>query len=335
MNSDCNESRSNYISRRTALAGAVGTGIAALAGCSDFFDSDIEPDDENRPVGATDDDDALRIATTGPALWDFTRQIADDNVMVFDVIPTGEHSEEYEPTTGDLELAEEADAFVYMRSWVGWMDDFAEEHDDGDTVEVIDASEDIDFYDSHVEDGDEHWWMDPIKCQNGVDNIADGLSNLDPDNADEYEANAADYNEKLDELHDDFEALADSAEVDHIVLGTHNSFGWWAPRYDITVVAPVGLDPDTQPSASDLEEMEETIEEYDLDHVLYDLGEPARAAEGIAEGTGANILPISPIETQMDGTPPIGDIEMSSDWTYFDHFREVNFPSMRKALRAE
>lgn len=325
---------SSLLSRRRFAALSGGAAATALAGCAD--DTGEEPaDTDDDHDHDHDHDQEFTVAATGPALWDFTRHIVGDHMEVFDIIPTGEHSEEYEPTTGDLQAAEEADAFVYMRSWVGWMDDFAAEHEAGDTVEVIEASAGIEFFDSPAEDGDEHWWMDPVECQTGVTNIADGLAELDPDHADEYEANAEEYNDELDELHEEFEALAERATLDQIVLGTHNSFGWWARRYDITVTAPIGLDPDTQPAAGEIEEIQETIDEFGLNHVLYDIGEPVDLAQSIADDTGAEVLPISPIETQIDGSPPVNGIEMSPDWTYFDHFREINFPSMEIALQAE
>ncbi len=57
--------------------------------------------------------------------------------------------------------------------------------------------------------------------------------------------------------------------------------------------------PDDEASAQDVEEIESVMDEYGLEHVLYDVGEPNNLAESIAAETDAEVLPISPVETQL------------------------------------
>ena len=61
-----------------------------------------------------------------------------------------------------------------------------------------------------------------------------------------------------------------------------------------------------------------------------------------SEGTGnipfsyvTEILPLSPVEIQIDGSPEVGDIEMEANWGYIDHFREINLPSIETALQMQ
>ncbi|ELY59557.1 metal ABC transporter periplasmic protein [Natronococcus amylolyticus DSM 10524] len=322
--------------RRTVLAAGVGTLAAGIAGCLDEDpqeDNGVDGDDITSEDDGDGEDDAYTVAAGMPALWDFTREVGGDHVNAVDLVPTGEHGHDYEPGPGIVEEIEEADAFVYMREFAGWMDDAVAELEDDDSVAVIDASEGIEFFDSPAEDDDEHWWMDPIECQNGVDNIAAGFAELDPDHADEYDENATAFNEELEEIHEEFEELVDRATLDEIVIGTHDSFQWWNRRYDIDVYSPIGTSPDGEASAQDIEEVENHIEEYGIEHVLYDVGEPAHLAESIADETGAEVLPISPVETQLDETTEVGDVEMESDWGYVAHYQEINFPSLERALQ--
>ncbi len=311
------------VSRRNVTILSGGAALTALAGC----------------LGGDDDGDDGDVAAAMPAIWDLTRQVGGDHVDPFDVVPTGEHGHDYSASGGDLEAIEAAEAFVYLRDFAGWIDDFVAEHEDGDTVEVIDSSAGIDFFDSPVEDDDEHWWLDPIAAKDGIGNIVDGLSELDPDHADEFEDNGEAFKETLDDIDEQFQDIVDRAELDTAVVATHNSFGWWVDRYGVEVISPFGINPDTEASAGEIEEIEETIEELGIDHILYDLGEPTDAAESIAADTDAEILPLSPIETQLDGSPEIGfpdrEFEMTPDWGYVEHFEEINLPAMEIALQAE
>ena len=324
MTNQSKENGSRVVSRRRFTALSAGALTVGLAGC--FGDG---------PNGVDAD-----VAASMPAVWDFSRQVAGEHLEVTDLVPLGEHGHDYDPDPGIVQEIESADAFVYLRDFASWQDDAADSlEDDGDTV-VIEATEGIEFFDSPAEDDDEHFWMDPIECKTGVDNIADGLAELDPDNAEEYEANAESFKDELDELDAEFQDILERADEDpedlHVVVGTHDSFQWWNRRYGFNIHSPIGTSPDDEASAEDRNEVEELMDEHDIEYVLYDVGEPARLAESLAEDTGAEILPLSPVETQIDGSPEVdSSVEMDPDWGYVDHFREINFPTLEKALGAE
>ncbi len=329
-----NESR--YLSRRKLLSAGVTATILGAAGClGDDPQNNDSDDGGDDGINGSDDDDGITVFATMPAVWDFVRQVAGDHMEVIDLVPVGEHGHDWNPEPGTVQELDRADGFVYLRDFSSWQDDAASQLENEDVV-VIEASEGIEFFDSPAEDNDEHWWMDPVECQNGVDNIADGLGEIDPEHADDYETNAATFNEELEALHEDFQEIVDGAELNEIVVGTHDSFQWWHRRYDIDIYSPVGTSPDDEASPQDVQEVEELIEEFGIEHVLYDVGEPARLAETLAEETNADVLPLSPVETQIDGSPNLDTgIQMESDWGYVDHFREVNFPSLETALRSE
>jgi len=324
MSSEKTRNESRGVSRREFTILSGGAGVAALAGCLGGGNNDLEGD-----AGAA-----------MPAIWDLSRQVAGDNMEIFDVVPTGEHGHDYSAGSGDVEALENSDAFVYLRDFAGWIDDFVAEHEESDTVEVIDSSAGIEFFDSPVEEDDEHWWLDPIACKDGVDNIAESFAELDPDNEDNYEENAEEFKRTLDDIDEQFQDIVDRAELDTAALATHNSFGWWVDRYGVEVVSPFGINPDTEASAGEIEEIQETIDELGIEHILYDLGEPATLAEQLAADTGAEIVPLSPIETQINGEPEIGfpddrDLEMDPEWGYVEHFEKINLPALELALQAE
>ena len=329
------ESGDRTLSRRAALGGIAGATVAVgstlgLAGCLGE-----DPQGSGSDGNAAEDDDRPTVFATMPAVWDFVRQVAGDNIEAIDLVPVGEHGHDWNPEPGTVQELDRADGFVYLRDFSSWQDDAAEQLADADVV-VVEASEGIDFFDSPAEDNDEHWWMDPIECQTGVENVADGLAEIDPDSTEEYAENAADFNEELQELHEDFEAIVDRAELNELVVGTHDSFQWWNRRYGLDIYSPVGTSPDDAASPGDVQEIEELIAEFGIGHVLYDVGEPGQLAASLADETETTVLPLSPVETQIDGTPPIGgDLTMESDWGYIDHFREINLPSIATALRAD
>ncbi|RQG97892.1 metal ABC transporter substrate-binding protein [Natrarchaeobius chitinivorans] len=335
MTSDTTDTKRYKLTRRKALVGASGL-VAGMAGCM----SDDPQNGSDEPVNGADDgtdtgtddantgDEGYTISTGFFALWDLTRNVTGEHVDVVDLVPIGEHGHEFDPGPGIVSDIEGSDVFIYLRDFASWQDDAASELESNDDVHVIEAAEGIEFFDSPAEDNDEHVWMDPVECQSMVDNIADELAAYDPDNADDYEANADAFNDELQTLHEDFEEIVERATVNELIIGTHDSFQWWHRRYGLDIHSPVGTSPDDEASARDVEEIENVMAEHDLEHVLYDVGEPDNLAESIAAETDADVLPISPVETQL----PEYD---EQDWGYIDHYREVNFPTLEEALQTE
>ncbi|AFZ71359.1 metal ABC transporter substrate-binding protein [Natronobacterium gregoryi] len=325
MKSD--ESGSRVVSRRSFTALTGGALTAGVAGC--LGDDPQEDEDGNGDAEYT-------IFASMPAVWDFVRQVAGEHMEAIDLVPVGEHGHDWTPEPGMVEELDIAAGFVYLRDFAAWQDDAADQLAERDDVVVIEATEGIEFFDSPAEDDDEHFWMDPIACQEGVLNVADGLAEIDPNNADDYEANAEAFNDELEQLNDDIHDIVDRAELEDIVLATHDSFQWWNRRYGINIHSPIGTSPDDAASAADVEEVEELVEDLGIEHVCYDVGEPAPLAESLATEVGAEILPLSPIETQIDGSPEVDPtVEMEPDWGYVEHFREINLPTLETALEAE
>lgn len=317
--------RSVALSRRDFTVLSGGALVAGLAGCLGGDDGELDVDENT-------------VVASMPALWDFTRQVAgegDDTVEPLDIVPVGEHGHDWNPEPATVEEIDGAGGFVYMRDFAAWQDDAASQLEDDDDMTVIDASEGIDFFDSPAEDNDEHWWIDPVYAQDGVENIADGLAEMDPENEGYYRENADSFNEELQELHEDIQEVVERAELSTIIVATHDSYQWWNRQYGLDVVSPVGTSPDDSATPGDVEKVEELIEELAIEHVLYDVGEPARLAESLAEETGAEILPLTPVETQIDGRPELDTgIEMEADWGYLEHFYEINLPTLEQALHA-
>ncbi|KYH23957.1 high-affinity zinc transporter periplasmic component [Halalkalicoccus paucihalophilus] len=182
---------------------------------------------------------------------------------------------------------------------------------------------------SHAGGGDPHFWLDPIRAKQAVDNIQSGFADVDSDNDSTYGENANAYRSRLDELDESFQSALESASKDVVFVAGHNAFQYLGQHYDFEVQTLTGLSPDDQPTPKDIERAQEIIAEHDLQYVCADPLESQTAANQLVEETDATeVLPLTPIPGQ---TQEWAD----EDWGYVEIMANVNLETLKQALDAE
>ena len=109
---------------------------------------------------------------------------------------------------------------------------------------------------------DPHFWFDPLRVKQAVNNIAAQLSTIDPEGQSLYRENAAEYGHALDELHAWIEErVATLPHERRLLVTSHDAFQYFAKRYDFEVVGTIfPISTEAEPTAQELAELIETIE---------------------------------------------------------------------------
>ena len=169
----------------------------------------------------------------------------------------GEHVLEFEATgieTFDLVVLKMGGAHAHHH------DHGHDEHGDDDHDDHGD--------DDHDDHGDEearfdpHSWLDPLAFRAQVKVVRDAMIEAFPEGEDTFTANAEAYMAELVELDQGFTALSECT-LDE-VAANHNAYSYMAERYGLEFVTVHGLDPEGEPSAADIEEVVEKIEDKEL-----------------------------------------------------------------------
>jgi ABC-type Zn uptake system ZnuABC Zn-binding protein ZnuA len=140
---------------------------------------------------------------------------------------------------------------------------------------------------------DPHFWFDPPRVQNAVNEIAVRLSELDPDGAEYYSSNAVVYISELSELHSWIqEQVEPIPESDRLIVTSHDSFQYFAALYGFKVVGAVlpSLSTEAEPTAQELAGLVETIEHEGAKVIFGENIHSDRLAKRIAEETGASVV---------------------------------------------
>ncbi|WP_166354965.1 metal ABC transporter substrate-binding protein [Phytoactinopolyspora limicola] len=162
-------------------------------------------------------------------------------------------------------------------------DDHGHDHDHGDL------------------DGDPHLWLDPTNMALIADGVADALSDVDPDHADTYRANAEQLRAELEELDDEYQTGLAQCERTLIVV-SHEAFGYLAHRYGLDQLGVAGIDPDAEPSAARVAQVHDTIREQNVTTIFYERLTSPDVVEAIAGDLGLETAVLDPIEGLTDET---------------------------------
>ena len=168
-------------------------------------------------------------------------------------------------------------------------DDHDHDHDHDDH----DHDHDHDDHDHEGEVLNAHVWLDPSLAMIQVRNIAEGLANADPENAEAYRNNAETYILKLEELKAELtEQLAPYAGREIITF--HEAFTYFADAFGLRVAGVIATEPGEEPSTRDIADTCDLVMELGIKSLFVEPQYPQKAAETIARETGASIYTLDP-----------------------------------------
>jgi len=248
-------------------------------------------------------------------------QVGGEHVTVRDLTPPGADSHDLELSPRDVVMLQEADLIVYLAGFAAALDQAIQplaseqvfdvassarlNHEEGHDEEGHDEEghdeegHDEEGHDEeHHEHGgiDPHFWLDPMRLADVADATAVRLAELDPDNAESFQQNAASLRVQLEDLDDDFQqGLADCARVD--LVTAHRSFGYLANRYGLNQVGIAGLSPDQEPSAGRLAVVADFVQDNQVGVIYYESLVDPGVAQAVANETGAATDVLDPLET--------------------------------------
>ena len=158
-------------------------------------------------------------------------------------------------------------------------------------IHIINASEGIE-----LDDQNPHVWVSVSLNMKQVENIARGLSAIDPAHANLYRKNADAYLAQLEALRAQMHKALKTVRTRNMVT-LHEAFPYFAQEFDLKIVAVVEREPGSEPSARELAETIELVRKADADALFAEPQYPAKAIRTIAAETGAKVYILDPAVT--------------------------------------
>ena len=299
-----------------------------LTGCNNSAESNNSIESNNK----------LTIVTSFYPMYISTLNIVKDipDVEVINMTaPQTGCLHDYSLSTKDLKTLSNADILIINGAGMeSFLDDVIDEYSD---LKIIEASKGIHLiedteHDDHTEDHDHedhdhdvnpHVWVSISKNIEEVSNIAEELSSLDPNHANEYQDNANEYIAKLENLKTEMHSTLDNIAHKDIIT-FHEAFPYFAEEFGLNIVGVIEIEPDSEPSAKEVENIISIINEKNIKALFTEPQYSSKIADTIAKETGASIYTLDPIVT--------GD---SNEKAYNDYIIKMqeNLNTLKEALK--
>ncbi|WP_079085920.1 metal ABC transporter substrate-binding protein [Streptomyces silvensis] len=330
-----------------ALATATVLGLTALTACS----SDAA--DKNN-------EDKLDVVASFYPMEYLAKEIGGDDVEVTGLTEPGQEPHDLEISAKQTAQLENADAALYLKGLQPSVDEaigqsgiktkidaasltsmekhgnevggHAEEHDEhGDEHGKEEGHAEEEGHEGHGHGHDHggkdpHIWLDPVKYAEVAEGVGKAFAKADPEHKDTYEKNTAALVKKLKGLDTDFRnGLKDTESADKVFITTHAAFGYLAERYGLTEEAITGLDPEGEPSANRVRDLQRMAKADGVTTVFYETLVSDKTARTLADDAGLKTDVLDPIE---------GITKKSKGDDYIQVMRS-NLTALQKALGAK
>ncbi|WP_069387844.1 metal ABC transporter substrate-binding protein [Cellulosimicrobium cellulans] len=303
--------------RRALVASALAATALIVAGCSSG---------DAGETGASGDGRLEVLASFYPLQY-VAEHVGGEHVAVSNLTPPAAEPHDLELAPAQVREIGDADLVVYLSGFQTAVDqgieqrepahvvDAAgpaglEEHPDGAGHEGETAEEhaahagEEHAEEEHGEGGEEghdhgavdpHFWLDPTRLAAVGDAVADELSAIDPDHAEEYRANAEALTADLDALDAEYaEALAPCAGA--TLVTSHEAFGYLAERYDLHQVGISGIDPEAEPSPARLREVRQVVQDAGVTTLFFETLVSPKVTQTLADDLGVGTAVLDPLE---------------------------------------
>ncbi len=210
-------------------------------------------------------DERIGVVVTIQPQAEFVESVGGEKVKVTVMVPPGASPHTYEPTPGQMTQAARASIYAKVGSGVefelAYMDKISNLNKN---MLVVDCSKGIQLIASTDPDEpgmDPHIWVSPRNAMVMVQNICEGLIQIDPESRAYYEQNRDTYLEKLEQLDNEISSrLANVQNRAFIVF--HPAWGYFARDYNLQQIAiEVG---GKEPSGQDIARVIEEAKKLDI-----------------------------------------------------------------------
>lgn len=274
--------------RRIIIVLLLFTGIF-IAGTLIYFAASSQEEVNNGKI-----DVAVSI---GPEV-EFVKAVGGDKVNVILMVPSGSDPHTYEPLPGQLTRVSNAKMYAEVGTPVEFEINYMGKIKSiNPTMLVVNCSEGVNLISNTAENEsdevDPHIWTDPKNAEIMVENIYQGLVQIDPADKDYFQKNRDQYLKKLDELDKNATKLI-KEKNGSIIIVFHPAFGYYAKEYNLTMIA--AMINDEEPSPQRIAMLVDTAQKNNIHVVFTEPQYDQKYMQSVASQIGGRVVFVNDLD---------------------------------------
>lgn len=250
---------------------------------------------------------------------EFVKAVGGDKVDVTLMVPSTADVHTYEPLPSQLSKVSSAQMYVMIGSQLEFENNYMDKlrssnpnmlvvnssegielipSSEGDETEESHEGETAETHEDETEDHHEHGimdahvWTSPRNAKIMVNNIYEGLVEVDPENKEYYQKNRDEYLAKLDELDRNTTELLENKTKPILIY--HPAFAYYAKDYNLTMTGV--MINDEEPSPQRIAMMVDIAQENNITVVYVEPQYDPKFMETIASQIGAEVLFVNDLD---------------------------------------
>jgi zinc/manganese transport system substrate-binding protein len=230
----------------------------------------------------------LKVVASFSILGDFVKNVGGDRVEVTTLVGPDGDVHVYTPAPADARKIADAKLLVVNGLGLeGWLPRLLQAA--GGKASIVTATSGIAPL-KLGSDADPHAWQSVANAEKYVANIRDALAAADPPDAQVFRRNAQAYLARLEALDGEVRQAVDQIPPGRRkVISTHDAFGYFAARYGIEFIAPIGVSTEAEASARDIAKIIAHVKAEHIPAVFLERISDPRLMRRISAETGAKI----------------------------------------------
>ena len=252
--------------------------------------------------------DKPRVITTFTIIADMARNVAGDAADIDSITKPGAEIHNYQPTPRDILKARDADLVL----WNGlnlerWFEKFLANLDGIPSVVVSDGIVPMSIGGGPYEGKpNPHAWMSPDNALIYVENIRKGLTQVDPEHADLYAANAKTYSDKIKaEIAPMRDALAALPENQRWLATSEGAFSYLARDFGLKELFLWPVNADAQGTPQQVRKVIDAMRANQVKAIFSESTVSDKPARQVASETGAAYGGVLYVDSLSDDSGPV------------------------------
>ncbi len=255
--------------------------------------------------GRNTDSGRLKVVATVFPVYDWTREVAGENVEPTLLLDNGVDLHSFQPTVDDLILISECDVFIYVggesdawvekalenpknerRIVVDLLDLLGERAMEETELEGMQSEHEEDRGNGDEKELDEHIWLSLRNASFLCPKIADALAKADPERADVYAKNAAAYAEKLGSLDKKYTDIFADRTQNALIIADRFPFSYLVADYGFMAYAAFsGCSAETEASTDTVIFLANKVNETNSGTIFYLESSDGSVAKTVRDAT--------------------------------------------------